>query len=621
MKSIRARIMLLFGVSMTLLLSLLGVLLYLDLTRTVIPLTEDMSEQIVEARSQEVSNWLNGHVDQVRLVATQDIFRKWDIPAMERYLDQHRQFLNPVHEMIFFADTTGQYYTTGGHRGSIGHRDYFKEIMKGNRDYVISSAMISNSTSNPIITIAHAVKDDYGRIKGIAAATVELNTLSQIATNIKLARTGYGFIIDDTGLVIAHPDQSVAMNFNMLKGDEQGYKGLTDVAKALTQGQKGIKRVAQPDGSESINIYTPIPGTDGFGLGVAVPTQELLETAHDVVRHTVLLLLVVGVLMLSVAYFLAQSISRPVVRLATDIETVAGGDLTVQVDVKNKDELGRMANAFNRMGEGLNSMIREIKEVAEQTSASSQQLSAASEESAAASEEVAATTGQLANAVEQVANSAEDMAKEAESIKDLSDKGREQMLLTSQSMEGIQQSADQSRQVIYGLAEAINQINSIVNLISDVAEQTNLLALNAAIEAARAGEYGRGFAVVADEVRKLAEMTQGSIVNIRGIVDAISDETRQALAVFDASNVEIDKGVEGLSQTQAAFDDIIERIDAVVPLINQVARASQEVREGSMGIAASSQEQSASMEEIASTAQSLASLSETLQSLIAVFKV
>ena len=621
MKSIRARIMLLFGVSMIVLLSVLGVLLYLDLSRTIIPLTEDMSGKIVEARSQEVSNWLEGHVDQVRLIATQDIFREWDIPAMERYLDQHRQFLNPVHEMIFFADTTGQYYTTGGHRGSIGHRDYFKEIMKGGRDHVISSAMISNSTSNPIITIAYAVKDDYGRIKGIAAATVELSTLSQIAMDTKLARTGYGFIIDGTGLVVAHPDQSVTMNMNLLKADEQGYKGMGDVAKALIQGQRGIKRVVQPDGSDSINVYAPIPGTDGFGLGVTVPAQELLEAAHNVMRNTVILLVVIGGLMLVVAYFLAESISRPVVRLATDIETVAGGDLTVQVDLRNKDELGRMANAFNRMGEGLNSMVREIKEVADQTSASSQQLSAASEESAAASEEVAATTGQLASAIEHVAENAGGMAKEAESIKVLSDRGKEQMLLTGQSMESIQQSADQSRQVMHELTEAIDRIDSIVNLISDVAEQTNLLALNAAIEAARAGEYGRGFAVVAEEVRKLAEMTQGSIINIREIVDAIGDETRQAVAVFDASNVEIDEGVKGLSRTQAAFDDIIERIDAVVPLIHQVAKASQEVREGSVGIAASSQEQSATMEEIASTAQSLASLSETLQSLIANFKV
>lgn len=621
MKSIKSRLLLFFGVAMTLLLAVFGVVLYQDISKTVIPLTEDMSAQIVQARSQEVGNWLAGHLDQVRLLASQSIFRTWDVAAMEAYLDDHGRFLHPDHEMIFIADTTGTYYTTGGHRGNIGHRDYFKDIVHGGKEHAISEAMISNSTSNPIITIAYAVKDDNGRLRGIVAATVELHTLSRIASDTKLARTGYGIITDGTGLVIGHPNENINMKLNLLDSEKQGYIGFDEVARDMIQGRKGIKRVTYPNKSVYVNIYAPIPGADGFGLSVSVPLHELLESARGIMRRTAILLCIAIGLMLLVAYYLAESVSRPIVQLANDIETVAAGDLTVKVDIKTKDEVGSMATSFNLMAENLRNMIQEIKEVVVKSSASSQQLSAASQENAAASEEVSATIGYLASSVEQLAENAGNMADKADSIKSLSDSGREQMVLTAHSMEGIQVSSEKSKDVMRELSDAISQINDIVDLISDVAEQTNLLALNAAIEAARAGEHGRGFAVVADEVRKLAEMTQGSVGNIRNIVGQVSKEARQAVAVFDASNAEIAKGVDRLAGTQADFEGIIENLGAVVPMIDQVAKASMEIRDGATGIAASSEEQSASMEEIASTAESLARLGQTLEALIAGFKV
>ena len=417
-----------------------------------------------------------------------------------------------------------------------------------------------------------------------------------------LARTGFGFIVDSTGLVIAHSDSSKIMDFNLHNASVQGYSGFSEVIQDMEAQRSGIKRITYPDGSIVLNIYTPIPNTPGFSFAAAVPANELLETAQGVIRRTTwFFILAIGIILV-VSYAAASTISRPIITLAEGLENVAGGDLTNKVDIKRKDELGAMANAYNQMVDNLQTLLQQIQKAIVRTAEASQSLSASTQENAAALEEVAAATNEFAIHVEQVNDYMQEMAKGADAIGQASDEGKKQMTQTTRSMTNIQQSAQRSRDVMADLANATTKITQIVDLISDIAEQTNLLALNAAIEAARAGEHGRGFAVVADEVRKLAEMTQQAAGEIRTITDTIHSETAAAAEAIDAGNLEIAEGAEVLAQTQANFESITSLIEGLMPLMNRIARATEELQEGSHGIAASSEEQSASMEEITTTA-------------------
>lgn len=619
MRSIRRRMLVFFGLSSVALLILLGGILYKDLTTTVVPLTQDMSLEMVKARSDEINRWLQSQMNQIRLLSHQEVFFDGSMSAIESYLDQHKHFLDKDHEMIFYADAAGDYYTTNGQRGNIQFRDYFQDIISGRETSVISNPIVSTASGRPVITVSHAVKDKSGTVQGLIAAAVELETLSSIASKVALARTGYGFIVDGTGLVIAHSDPSKIMNFNLLDAASQGYSGYSEVAQDMQAQRSGIKKVTYPDGSMVLNVYTPIPNTPGFSLGVAVPADELLESAQGIIRRTTRLFALVIAIILVVSYVTANTISRPIVTVAEGLEEIAAGDLTKKLDIRRRDELGTMATAFNHMVDNLRTLLEQIQKTINQTANASQALSASTQENAAALEEVAATTNELAVAVEQVNDNMQKMAQGAHAIGTASDEGKAQMVRTTESMANIEQSSQRSRTVMTDLANATNEITQIVNLISDIAEQTNLLALNAAIEAARAGEHGRGFAVVADEVRKLAEMTQQAVGEIRTITDNISSETETAMQVIDTGNRDIAEGAKLLAQTQANFDLITSLIEELMPLMNRIAEATAELQEGSHGIAASSEEQSASMEEITTTAESVATLGHALEELVSKF--
>lgn len=300
---------------------------------------------------------------------------------------------------------------------------------------------------------------------------------------------------------------------------------------------------------------------------------------------------------------------------------MATGDLTKTVEIKSKDEVGRMGQAFNSMAEGLQDVVRSLADVVANSTSSSQKLSATSEEYVASLEGVASTLNEFAQTISGVHINAVEMNDTAQRVGTLSDEGVDEMDHTAKSMEQIKESSLQSKRVISELESSTYEINEVILLISAIAEQTNLLALNAAIEAARAGEHGRGFAVVADEVRKLAEQTQRSIESIDPMIERLRRGMQLAVTVTDQTNEDIEVGFEVLKTAQKAFSAIERDTRGMINLIRDVAEATAEIDSGGEELAATVEEQSASMQQIASTAQSLAAMAEQIDRLVNNFNI
>lgn len=632
--SIRTKIVLLFGSSMVLLFALFTVAMYFRISSTVVPLTAEYSQEIVTMKAEQLGRIVSEQADTVKaeaegflngmmvdLSTMGEDARELYVDLLEETLERRARNLNPEWTSILFADTLGTGYSTAGTKQDVSSELYYQAIMANDAETFIGSPSISPETGEPVFIVAHKVMNSNSEKVGILAASVKLSVLGEIAEATQINSQGYGWIIDNNGLVLTHPDASLPLNFNLLQSSKMGYKGLVEAQRQMASLTPGFQRVTTPDGTKQALIFAPIPGTPGWTFAVTLPLSLLTSRINAVVSFVLLAGVSFIVAALAIAYYLSGTVSRPIEVIAAHLDQVAKGDLTQRLHWNRKDEVGRIASSFNQMSDNLKKMLQQIENITQQLSSASQELSAISEENSASIEEVAAAINQFATTVESVSGNAQEMVKEATSVQDLSERGREQMQLSSQSMKSIANSSAESRTVMNNVRQAAEQISRIVMLISDIAEQTNLLALNAAIEAARAGEHGRGFAVVADEVRNLSMETKKSVADINRIVEQLTTEVKHAAQVIEQNGNEVAKGNEMLQLTQANFMQIAEKIGATVRMINEVASAAKELEMGGREIAASSNQQSVSMEELARSAGALANMARELDALMTQFTI
>lgn len=390
------------------------------------------------------------------------------------------------------------------------------------------------------------------------------------------------------------------------------------------------------------------------------------KVAYSASRADMLMLIITAIAVVigvALTFVMTKSVTRPIRLLTEGAHAIASGDLTRQVTVKGRDELGQLALAFNNMGHDLRDMTRKMVDIAGELGSSSEELSASSQETTAASEQVsttitdmaaratdqAATAEETSNVVDQMTAKTQQMAANIASVSQSSNKsvedaraGQGQAQDAVIKIQQVQKVAEQTAEAIGRLDEKSKTIGKIVDVIDGIADQTNLLALNAAIEAARAGEQGRGFAVVADEVRKLAEQSGQSTEQISTIIRDIQEETDLAAKVMEKGFGEVNHAVDAVNNAGDSFAAIFREIEQVTRQIQDVSLAAQQMAGGAEQIAhsidnmaaiaeetasstqeisAAAQEQTASMEAVAESAQNLAKLGENLQGLAARFKV
>jgi len=345
-----------------------------------------------------------------------------------------------------------------------------------------------------------------------------------------------------------------------------------------------------------------------------------------------LLALLVGII---AALVITRQITRPIQETLAVVERIASGDLSHNIQVTRRDELGVLQQGIQRMGTTLRELISGIRDGVTQIASAAEELSAVTEQTSAGVNSQKIETDQVATAMHEMTATVQEVARNAEQASlaaaDADGQARAGDKVVAEAIAQIERLAAEvarSTDAMSHLQQESNKIGSVMDVIKAVAEQTNLLALNAAIEAARAGEAGRGFAVVADEVRGLAQRTQKSTEEIEGLVAGLQNGTQQVANVMNNSRSLTDSSVELTRKAGVSLENITRTVSNIQSMNQQIAAAAEqqsavaeEISRSIVNVRDVSEQTATASDETAKSSVELARLGSQLQQMVSHFRV
>lgn len=409
-----------------------------------------------------------------------------------------------------------------------------------------------------------------------------------------LGENGYLYIMDNKGVLLGHPSREGDSLW-----DEKDPNGKYFIRDVKEQADKGggfsYYEFALPGGGEiapKLTYSVPFEEWDW----IVVSGTYLIDfnagaiSLLKVIGLSVVIFMIIGGVS---AVLFSRHIAMPTVALAKRVKEVAKGNLTVDLDEKERtDEIGVLNTGFNEMVKQLKTLITDVEKSISEIQETSTNLTSVAEETTAFGEEIVTAVTEVANGAsnqayeteqamsvtEQFAQQIEQLNSKNKSMVDSSSTMSEANEKGVKNLVELKTRSNESYELIKGMQSVLDslvlkvrEIEGIVGTINEISDQTNLLALNASIEAARAGEHGKGFAVVAEEVRKLADQTSQATELVHSTLRGIEQETSVVTNEMQKTYGIVESQNNAVTWTEQSFQQIEHAVQSISQAIEDVS--------------------------------------------------
>ena len=605
----------------------------------------------------EVQRLFDTNEAYLKIAAKSDAMVHGDREAKIRALQDVKQNTE-VFSNLAYTDVNGIGFDSDGNDLDRSSRAYLPQVVQSGKT-IVSEPVISDVTGKVVSVIAVPVIEN-GVVTGVVGGSIGLSRFDETLSKMATYRTGQLVVMDETGLVIIHPNEPAQvgkLDFSKEVSSVKISTSLVDAFKSvIDKDEPVLAHYERESGEEMTGSLVPIH-LDGrrWVIMSEASDSEILADAHTLLMVLAGLTIVILLAISVIIFFISNSFAANVQKAVHVCEVINSGDLReTPKTITSQDELGQLSDGLVKMRHTLNTLIQRIQSNAAELSTSAEGLTDASQQSAEASNHVAVSITEIAEGVERqseasssVANAtasisgqAEEMSKQVGTVAEVTNntvervrEGRRSIDEVVKYMEQIKTGSETVDAAISALGKSSEEISHSVEVIGSIAEQTNLLALNAAIEAARAGEHGRGFAVVAEEVRKLAEESgefskkisetmQSVQADMERAIDAGKhgdeyvghglDSVRTADEVFQSIAESIQQLGDGVKDITAGIRKMEDETQTVRAQIEEIQKVSTANADGAQNVSAATEEQSASMQEIAASTRRLSGLADEL---------
>jgi len=525
----------------------------------------DEMARVVGKTAGELDNWLASRERDAVNLSALEVFAA--ACAHERRADADQMLLaiqkrSPFYENVFLADANGKLFADSIGGKSIGIELTSIEGFRANvehgrqKEIWIGEVMKSPATGRPVLLVTAPIIAE-GKMIGLLGTPIELSEFSDtFLKGYRVAQSGYLFMFDASGTILAHPDSKLILNDNIRSST--GSAMLDRDKGLLSYVREGATRVAHFERAH-IKPWT---------VAAVVPREELLAEAHRIEKFMVLF----GLLTLATSL---GAIWRVAGKASDKITTVAA---------QLVDSTTQFTDATN------------------QIASSSQSLAQGASQQAASAEETAASAQEVSSAAEQNQNR--------------TDRLRNVMQKAGSSFQVMNGCVEELVRWMKDFRDSGQKVSKIIKVIDDIAFQTNILALNAAVEAARAGESGLGFAVVADEVRTLARRSADAAKDTATLIQDSLERTAHGQGTVTKC---ADAMVENF-QLAGEVSKLVEELAASgreqVRGIDLIAKSISSMESITQSTAASAEQSASASEEIAAQAATLNSAASELETIV-----